>query len=231
MTRLIIREATAADYDDIVVFYRENPDEHVMLRNEATVRQAIENGTFFLGIDTEAFNSGRICGASAVYDVQSVLDTGGSILLKEAGGSLIKPAMRGLSLHKIFHAARGLHEFILDRQGFDHYFGAIIMPNEPSVKNIEAMGFERWPNPPAKLVEERAIYSVSEEGIAYFRLATSSLQRHAEYLLAVQNRGVVERKSSKGEFAQFEVILSIETLKRYRPVVEQIAAGQYDLLT
>jgi len=231
MSRLIIREATAADYDDIVAFYRENPDEHVMLRDEQAVRQAITNGTFFLAIDTEAFNSGRICAASAVYDVQSTLDTGGSILLKEAGGSLVKQSMRGLGLHKVFHAARGLHEYILDRHGFELYFGAIILPNEASVRNIRAMGFEPWENPPHKLVEERSVYAIGEEGIGYFRLRPTALQAHAKHLLAVQNRGIVEGKDASGGVVQFEIILSIETLKRYRPIIEQIALGEYDHLS
>lgn len=231
MARLIIREATAGDYEDVVCFYEENPDEHVMLRNEADVRNAISNGTFFIAIDTEADNNGRICAASAVYDVPSTLDSGGSVLLKEAGGSLTKPNMRGLGLHKVFHAARGLHEYILDRFGFDYYFGAIILPNPPSVTNIEKMGFEPWPEVPRRLVEERAPYALSEEGIGFFRCKEAALQTHANYLLNIQNIGHIVRRDGNSQGEQIEVVLSIETLKRYRPVVEIIAAGDFEKLT
>ena len=226
MKRLIIREALASDYDDIVCFYREHPDLHVMLRDEATVRRAIENGTFFLAIDTEATNSGRICGASAVYDVIATLATGGSVLLKEAGGSNVKVDYRGFGIHKIFHAARSLHEFILDRGGFEHYFGAIILPNEPSVKNIQRMGFQAWPDPPTGLVQDRAHYAQSEEGIAYFRLLAEELPRHAEILLAYDSRGHVSRVNPEtDELEQVELILSIETIKRYKPLIEAIRTG------
>lgn len=231
MARLIIREATAGDYEDVVCFYEENPDDHVMLRDEADVRNAISNGTFFIAIDTEADNNGRICAASAVYDVPSTLDSGGSVLLKEAGGSLTKPIMRGLGLHKIFHAARGLHEYILDRFGFDYYFGAIILPNPPSVKNIERMGFEPWTEAPKKLVEERAPYALTDEGIGFFRCKEAALQSHAKFLLDIQNVGHVVRHGENSQTEQVEVVLSIETLKRYRPIVEIIAAGDFEKLT
>jgi hypothetical protein len=228
MKRLIIREALPTDYDDIVCFYQENPDQHVMLRDEQAVRGAIGNGTFFLAIDTEATNSGRICGAGAVYDVIATLGTGGSVILKEAGGSNVKEAYRGFGIHKIFHAARALHEYILDRGGFEHYFGAIVMPNDPSVKNIRKFGFQPWPDPPLSLVIERLPYAQSEEGIAYFRLFEEQLHTHADYLLKLDALGHISRKHPEtGALEQVELILSIETIKRYKPILEAIRNGTF----
>jgi hypothetical protein len=225
--RFIIREALLTDYDDIVAFYEENPDPHVMLRGEPAVRSAIRNGTFFLAIDNEATNAGRIFAVSAVYDVASALDGGGTIRLKEAGGSSVKAEYRGFHIHRIFHAARSLHEFILDRGGFDEYFGAIIIPNDPSVKNIGLMGFEPWANPPRALVDERLAYATPPAEVAFFRLGIQALPLHAELLLNYLSIGHVSRVSPEsGELEQVELVLSIETIKRYKPQVLKIAAGE-----
>jgi hypothetical protein len=179
MKRFIVREANLFEFEDVRAFYKANPDEHVMLRAEEVVKAAISEGVFFIALDTEKEDSSRIFAASAVYSVP-VRDEGGKIIiLKEAGGSLVNPNYRGLSVHKIFHCARVLHEFILDRGGFAEYFGAIICPNDPSVANINQAGLEPWHDPPASLVAERAPYAKEGQEIKFFRFPEKAIARQS----------------------------------------------------
>lgn len=221
MTRFVIREALQTDLDDIVTFYQEFPDSHVMLRTEAAVRTAIRNGTFFLGIDTSATNAGRIFAASAVYDVEAILIGGGTMTLKEAGGSNVKEDRRGFGIHQIMHAARAMHEFILDRGGFHEYFGAIIVPNDPSVKNIMRMGFEKWQDVPPSLRAEREPYVGEGNNLEFYRLLPQSLPLHAKKLIETASRSLVENRH--GELKQVELVLDIETVRKYMPILERVA--------
>ena len=225
MTRIIIREALSTDHDDIIGFYDEFHDDHVMLRSETVVKNAIRNGTFFLAIDINATNGGRICAASAVYDVNVELPGGGTIPLKEAGGSNVKPERRGLGIHKIMHAARAMHEFILDRGGFQEYFGAIIVPNENSVKNILRMGFEKWENVPESLRNERAPYAENGNEIAYYHLLENALPIHAKILIDAAEHGILEHRSSTLE--QAELVMDVETIRRYSPILRRVANGDF----
>lgn len=161
MRRFIIREAVHLDYSDIRKFYETNPDEHVMLRSEEAVRRAIDEGVFFLALDLSKTDGDRIFAASAVYTVTAQLATGGTVVLKESGGSNVNKQYRGFGVHEVFHWARALHKFILDRGGFDVYFGAIIHPNEPSQKNLLRNGFVEWTDPPPMLTDGDARLAIT----------------------------------------------------------------------
>jgi hypothetical protein len=164
-----------------------------------------------------------------VYSVPAKTDAGKTIILKEAGGSLVNGDYRGLSVHKIFHCARVLHEFILDRGGFVEYFGAIICPNPPSEANIQVAGFEPWPDPPTSLVAERAPYAKEGQEIRYFRFVEKNLQTAAKKLLTYANRGKLSRDINGGH-EECQLVLDLQLLKRYRPILEGLAKGDFDVL-
>lgn len=230
MKRIVIREAIPTDYSDIVTFYREHPDEHVMLRTPEAVTRAIENGVFFLAIDTEATNSGRICAASAVYDIEATLPSGGAISLKEAGGSNVRQEMRGFAIHKILHAARALHTYITDARGFHEYFGAIIVPNESSVKNIVRMGFVDWLDVPRSLRNERDSFATEGRKIRFFKFIPESLVASAQLILTFYNCSLLERRID-GQLEQVELVMDLELIRRYLPLLTTIADGDVSYFT
>ena len=224
MRRVVIREAISTDYDDIVTFYQEYPDDHVMLRTKEAVHNAITKGYFFLGIDLDATNSGRICAASAVYEIEAYSPTGGTLSLREAGGSNVKKEARGFGIHKIMHAARALHTNIFDRGGFHEYFGAILVPNPASVKNILRMGFEEWSDVPAALRADREEYVGQDQSLSFYRFPMSSLQIMARAMLNAYECPVLECRSNE-TLIQVELVLDVEVTKKYIEIVRAFSAG------
>ncbi|MEQ1754684.1 MAG: hypothetical protein ABL973_11185 [Micropepsaceae bacterium] len=217
------------EYDDIRRFYEENPDEHVMFRGEEVVKRAISSGVFFLALDTDKDSTNRIFGASAVYDVPCQDDKGGSLLLKEAGGSLVAPSYRGFGIHKVFHHLRMLHEQVLDKNGCDAHFGAIICPNKESESNILKAGFEPWHEVPAALVNERAPFAKEGQEIRFFKFNKDNIVQQAALLLKAEYRGNVSRDYN-GSNEAVPLVLDVELLKHYRPVIEQLARGDLSAL-
>ena len=229
MKRILIREAHLYEFDDIRRFYECYPDDHVMLRAPDVVNAAISGGGFFLAIDTSLSEEDRIIGASAGYSISAQLEHGGSVTLKEAGGSLVIEPYRGFGIHKVFHYCRSLHHFILDRYGFKEYFGAIVCPNDQSVSNIKKMGFDEWDTPPQSLVDARLPYA-KEDGqeIKYFKFPMESLKNHAENIIQLHRRGLLENMRTS---EQAEMIISVETIKRYNKVLQDIIAiGPFEAL-
>ena len=224
MSRFVVREASRHEFDDIRAFYEANSDGHIRQRADEVILRAIDEGVFFVAIDT-SINDGanRIVAASAVYTIETTYPSGGTLLLKECGGTLVKPEYRGFSLQKIFLWVRSLHKHILDRNGFDHFFCSIRVPNEHSVKNVLSAGFQRWESPPESLIDQRTVDPVSKGklDVEFYRLPISSLRIHAEKLLAQELRGIVERRNGK-VLDQVELHLSIEVLTRYRQIVTMI---------
>lgn len=220
--RLLIREAHLYELEDIRQFYKENHDPHVMLRTDADVKNAIDEGVFFLALDVDQTDGSRIVGASAVYTVEVPDDQGKPVVLKESGGSLVASTYRGYGLHKLFHSARALHKYLLDYRGFDHYFGAIICPNPNSEKNIVKAGFEAWADPPASLVSSRAGYADADQTIKFFRLPIEALSQHAKNLLEFEETGSVTH-SKTGEIAKLD--MPIQLLRLYRVIVAKMANG------
>jgi len=224
MDRVVIREAIPTDYEDIEIYYREHPDPHVMLRSPEAVWRAIRSGVFFLAIDPAGKNSGRICGASAVYDIETAMLGGGAASLREAGGSNIKREARGFGIHKIFHAARALHTFALDAGGFHEYFGAILTPNIESERNIVLMGFEEWSDVPPALRLNREKFIRDDGGIKFFKLSTGALPQIARKMLEFYNKPILERRIN-GNLEQIDLVLDIEITKRYIDIVKLISDG------
>ena len=220
--RLIIREASLHELEDIRRFYQDNHDPHVMFRADPDVKSAIDDGVFFLAIDVCKPDDKRIVGASAVYSVVVKDAAGNEIILKESGGSLVSPEYRGYGLHKIFHSARALHKFVFDRGGFDHYFGAILCPNPASEKNILKAGFTPWDNPPAGLVAAREPYEVDGMKVRYFELKPAALSDHAKNLLESAEIGSVTHAKT-ALIAKLD--LPIQLLRHYRLLVEKLANG------
>ncbi|MDQ0466567.1 hypothetical protein QO010_004362 [Caulobacter ginsengisoli] len=229
--RFLIREATIAEFDDLREFYERNPDEHVMFRHDDAVKKAISDGIFLIAIDTSLEDGDRIFGASAVYTVNAQRDSGGTIVLKEAGGSNVKKDYRGFGVHKVFHWARSLHKFILDRGGFEVYFGAIICPNDPSEANIAKAHFLPWDDPPSSLVTERQAYADPENGqsVKFYRLPKEALVEHAKQLLMQDKREILERRVND-TVEQVETHLMLETLRSYRRIVENLSQGDLGAL-
>ncbi len=231
MRRFLIREATIAEFDELREFYEKNPDEHVMFRHDNAVKKAINDGVFLIAIDTSLEDGERIFGASAVYTVSAQRDTGGTITLKEAGGSNVKKDYRGFGVHKVFHWARSLHKFILDRGGFETYFGAIICPNPPSEANIVKAGFLPWDDVPASLVAERQSYAdpAAGQSVQFYSLRKEALVEHAKCLLMQDKRELLERRTEAG-VEQVETHLMLETLKSYRRIIEDLSQGNLGAL-
>lgn len=227
MRRFIIQEATFTEFDSLRQFYIDNPDEHVMFRDDKAVKQAIDEGVFLIAQDTGRPLDDRIFAASAVYTVGAVDGAGSELTLKEAGGSNVAEAYRGFGVHKVFHWARSLHKFITEPDGFDHYFGAIICPNPASEANIAKAGFKPWGQPPQSLIDDRAPYAKDGQHISYFRLPYTAIQHHAQSLLMVANRGLLERKGPNGELEQVELLLNLESLNYFRPTLERAANGDF----
>ncbi|MGD0144061.1 MAG: hypothetical protein ABSC92_12950 [Rhizomicrobium sp.] len=230
MKRVVIREANLYEYDDIWKFYQKNPDDHVMIRAEEAVKSAIADGVFFMALDTDIISDGdRIFAVSAVYSKPYLVEGGGTVLLKEAGGSLVHPGYRGYSIHKIFHCARVLHEFILDRGGFAEYFGAIICPNDPSVSNIERAGFVPWTNPPAALCAERAPFAKEGQEIRFFRFPIEALPALAEQLLRAADQGKIV-KAEGDKIEEWQLVVDLQLLRWYRPILEGLAKRDFNVL-
>lgn len=223
--RFVVREAALHEFDDIRKFYEKYPDPHVMLRSEDAVKHAIREGIFVLAIDTSKSDEDRIFGASAVYTIYADRDSGSKIALKEAGSSNVVKEYRGFRLHPIFHWSRALHEFLLDRNGFETYFGAIISPNEISEKNIKKACFTEWASPPPSLVRERMPLAPENHEIKYYRLDPKELVNHAKWLLTAEARGVVSRDLEDGTHETVPITLDLQVLRRYRKALQQLADG------
>lgn len=231
MKRIVIREANLYEYDEIRAFYEKNPDPHVMPRPEDVMKLAIADGVFLIGLDTDILVDGeRIFAVSSVYNVPARDRGKAPMLLKEAGGSLVNQKYRGYSVHKVLHCARILHMFILDRGGFDQYFGAIVCPNPASVSNIEKAGFVPWSDPPESLVADRAPFAKEGQTIQFYRFPEASLQKTAADLLTFANRGRLSRDNNDGQFEECQLVLDLQLLKWYRPILEKLAVGDLSAL-
>lgn len=222
--RFILREAELYEYEDVRRFYEDNYDEKVAERPGDVIRGALKDGAIVVAIDTAEGDHNRIFGASAAYSKTTQLSSGGTISLKEAGSTLIKETHRSFGLHKVFHWVRSLHEFILDRGGFQIYFSSVRVPNERSERSMLRAGFEQWSEAPKALFDEKtnALPQGASDRIELYRLPISALQEHAQNLLALEHERVVHRtKDEKDE--TIEITLAVQILERYRSVVKNIA--------
>lgn len=174
-----LREVRLNEVDKVKEFYNHNPDRHVMPRPDDILIKAVNNGYLFAVFASNFEFRDKIVAVSGCY--ASIFD---NKIYMEAGGSRISENYQGLGLHRILHFVRALTAYI-NEEDLSSYFGAIICPNPPSVKNIIRCGFVNWENPPEELVNERTIYAGDSETIEYFYLPKSELRTHANNIIKI----------------------------------------------
>lgn len=157
-----------------------------MPRPDEIIESAIKDGHLFVLEDVSAIRP-IYAGISGFYP--SFFDGN---LYMEAGGSLISKFHRGYGLHKVLHYIRALTAHHKEQE-ISVYFGAIICPNEPSVRNILACEFEPWGDPPHELITQRAPYAGPGESIEYFQLNRAKLKIHAQHLLNIKQKGFYKK--------------------------------------
>lgn len=207
-THFLLEQANSKNIPNILTFYKENPDRHIMPRPEDILSLAASNGNLFLLYD----NNNEIAGVSGIYGLK--IDNNFYV---EAGGSLIKEKWRGNGLHKILHYARSLTAHTIEDR-FEEYFGAIICPNPQSVGSIKNCLFEEWKSPPSKLVADRAAYAGKNEHIEFFRLPEKSMYRHASLLIDTFNN-----KSFIHHNKKINIIININIINDFLPQIEEFA--------
>lgn len=229
MGRFILREANLYEYDDIKKFYDNNRDSHVMIRAEETIKCSINDGLFFIALDTSRTDGDRIFGASSIYSISIRDDNGKSIILKEAGGTLLSLEYRYFSIHKMFLCARILHEHILDRGGFSELFVSIRCPNPASESNVQKAGFVEWTDAPQQLRAERNLHLEEGQSIKLFRFQIECLSGLAKEMLFYVNRGKVSRQTEEG-YQEQQIVFDLQLCKLYRPILERLSHGDMTVL-
>jgi hypothetical protein len=228
LRRFIIREADRFDFDEIKKFLRDNSDDHIRQRADEDLKKAISDGIFLLAIETNKNpNNKYIFGVSTVFSIEVLDDSNKSVILKEAGSSLITEEYRGFGIHKIFHSIRILHEYITDKGGFTEYFCSIRVPNERSVENALKSGFQKWEDAPQFLQLDRNSSLRADQKIEFYRFnPDENIAKHAESILFHDEWHTMERADKiTGAVECVEIHLSVELNKKYRPLLQAIVKG------
>ncbi len=213
-----IRNSIGDDFQEVKRYFLDNLSDYNVARSDDVLLERIGQRKFVI---IEQRGVGFV-GVSGTFDYGEDGD------YREAGATRI--TLNGFGFQRILHYARALHEFILD-YSYAAYFGTVVDGNTRSIRNIESIGFEKWPDPDPLLVAEKAKASKPGRKVEYYRLPNARLVDHAVALLQLEANPVLQRpdRNKPGAFETARLTLDLEILNEHHPVVEQIAGGDIDI--